>query len=87
MKTILEIAKLAQDKIVNFYQGAGESEVNISFCYSISSVDIEIVYPIHVQKLLFSELFAMSNQLKAECHIGEYKITISSSKLKVSLIQ
>lgn len=87
MKTILEIAKLAQDKIVNFYQGAGESEVNISFCYSISSVDIEIVYPIHVQKLLFSELFAMSNQLKAECHIGEYKITLSSSKLKVSLIQ
>lgn len=51
MKTFLEIAKLAQDKIVNFYQGAGESEVNISFCYSISSVDIEIVYPIHVQKL------------------------------------
>lgn len=87
MKTILEIAKLAQDKIVNFYQGAGESEVNISFCYNISSVDIEIVYPIHVQKLLFSELFAMSNQLKAECHIGEYKITLSSSKLKVSLIQ
>lgn len=43
MKTILEIAKLAQDKIVNFYQGAGESEVNISFCYSISSVDIEII--------------------------------------------
>lgn len=40
MKTILEIAKLAQDKIVNFYQGAGESEVNISFRYSISSVDI-----------------------------------------------
>lgn len=31
MKTILEIAKLAHDKIVNFYQGAGESEVNISF--------------------------------------------------------
>lgn len=86
MKTVLEIAKLAQDKIVNFYQGAGESEVNISFCYSISSVDIEIVYPIHVQKL-FSELFAMSNQLKAECHIGEYKITLSSSKLRVSLIQ
>lgn len=86
MKTILEIAKLAQDKIVNFSQGTGESEVNISFCYSISSVDIEIVYPIHVQKL-FSELFAMSNQLKAECHIEEYKITLSSSKLKVSLIQ
>lgn len=53
MKTILEIAKLAQDKIVNFYQGAGESEVNISFRYSISSVDIEIVYPIHVQKAIF----------------------------------
>ena len=53
MKTILEIAKLAQDKIVNFYQGAGESEVNISFCYSISSVDIEIVYPIHVTKAIF----------------------------------
>ena len=86
MKTILEIAKLAQDKIVNFYQGAGESEVNISFCYSISSVDIEIVYPIHVQKL-FSELFAMSNQLKCESHIADYKLSISSSRLKVSLFQ
>ena len=86
MKTILEIAKLAQDKIVNFYQRAGESEVNISFCYSISSVDIEIVYPIHVQKL-FSELFAMSNQLKAECQVNEFQLSISSSKLKVSLIQ
>jgi hypothetical protein len=85
MKTILEIARLAQDKIVNFYQRAGENEVNISFCYSINSVDIEIVYPIHVQKL-FSELFAMSNQLKAECYIREYKITLSSSKLEVSLI-
>ena len=86
MKTILEIAKLAQDKIVNFYQGAGESEVNISFCYSISSVDIEIVYPPHVSKL-FSELHTLCTQLKFENHITEFNISISSSKLRVSLTQ
>lgn len=86
MKTILEIAKLAQDKIVNFYQGAGESEVNISFCYSISSVDMEIVYPPHVSKL-FSELHTLCTQLKFENHITEFNISISSSKLKVSLTQ
>ena len=65
MKTILEIAKLAQDKIVNFYQGAGESEVNISFCYSISSDTRSRVIP-YMYKSYFPELFAMSNQLKAE---------------------
>lgn len=86
MKTILEIAKLAQDKIVNFYQGAGESEVNISFCYSISSVDMEIVYPPHVSKL-FSELHTLCTQLKFEDHITEFNISISSSKLMVSLTQ
>lgn len=86
MKTILEIAKLAQDKIVNFYQGAGESEVNISFCYSISSVDMEIVYPPHVSKL-FSELHTLCTQLKFENHITEFNISISSSKLRVSLTQ
>lgn len=86
MKTVLEIAKLAQDKIVNFYQGAGESEVNISFCYSISSVDMEIVYPPHVSKL-FSELHTLCTQLKFENHITEFNISISSSKLMVSLTQ
>lgn len=86
MKTILEIAELAQDKIVNFYQGAGESEVNISFCYSISSVDMEIVYPPHVSKL-FSELHTLCTQLKFENHITEFNISISSSKLMVSLTQ
>ena len=86
MKTILEIAKLVGDKMVTLYQEAGENEVNMSYCFRQSSVTIEMLYPKHVHKLL-SELLAMSNQLKAECHIGEYKITLSSSKLEVSLIQ
>ena len=86
MKTILEIAKLAQDKIVNFYQGAGESEVNISFCYRLNSVTIEVIYPKHVDQL-YSGLLTLSNQLKFENQINEFQLSISSSKLKVSLFR
>lgn len=31
MKTILEIAKLVEDKMVTLYQEAGENEVNMSY--------------------------------------------------------
>lgn len=87
MKTILEIAKLVEDKMVTLYQEAGENEViNMSYCFRQSSVTIEMLYPKHVHKLL-SELLAMSNQLKCESHIADYKLSISSSILKVSLFQ
>lgn len=86
MKTILEIAKLVGDKMVTLYQEAGENEVNMSYCFRQSSVTLEMLYPKHVHKLL-SELLAMSNQLKCEGHIADYKLSISSSRLKVSLFQ
>ena len=86
MKTILEIAKLVEDKMVTLYQEAGENEVNMSYCFRQSSVTIEMLYPKHVHKLL-SELLAMSNQLKFENHITEFNLSISSSKLKVSLFR
>lgn len=50
MKTILDIAKLIQDKIAEFYKKAGETEVNVSFKLNLNVVDIEMVYPIHVSK-------------------------------------
>lgn len=86
MKIILEIAKLVEDKMVTLYQEAGENEVNMSYCFRQSSVTIEMLYPKHVHKLL-SELLSLSNQLKFEKHITEFKLSISSSRLKVSLFQ
>lgn len=86
MKTLLEIAKLVEDKMVTLYQEAGENEVNMSYFFRQSSVTIEMLYPKHVHKLLY-ELLAMSNQLKFESHIAYYKLSISSSRLKVSLFQ
>ena len=86
MKTILDIAKLIQDKIAEFYKKAGETEVNVSFKLNINVVDMEIVYPPHVSKL-FSELHTLCTRLKFENHITEFNISISSSKFKVSLIQ
>lgn len=86
MKTLLEVTKLVENRMVTFYQEAGETEVNMSNCFRQNSVTIEILYPKHVYKLL-SELLAMSNHLKCESHITDYKLSISSSRLKVSLFQ
>lgn len=86
MKTILDIAKLIQDKTGEFYKKSGETEVNVSFKLNINVVDMEIVYPPHVSKL-FSELHTLCTQLKFENHITEFNISISSSKFEVSLIQ
>ena len=86
MKTILDIAKLIQDKTGEFYKKSGETEVNVSFKLNINVVDMEIVYPPHVPKL-FSELYTLCTQLKFENHITEFNISISSSKLGVSLTQ
>ena len=86
MKTLLEIARLGEDKMVTLYQEAGENEVVMSYCYKPSSVTLEMLYPKHMHKL-FSELLAMSSQLKCENHIADYNLSISSSTLKVSLFQ
>ena len=37
MKTILEISKLVEDKMVTLYQEAGENEVNMSYCFRQSN--------------------------------------------------
>lgn len=74
------------DNILTSYKAAGEEEVNLSYEYRLNSVTIELIYPKHVDQL-FLGLLSLSNQLKFEKHITEFKLSISSSKLKVSLFQ
>lgn len=74
------------DNILTSYKEKGEEEVNLGFEYKPNSVTIELIYPKHVEQL-FLGLLSLSNQLKFEKHITEFKLSISSSKLKVSLFQ
>lgn len=74
------------DNILTSYKEKGEEEVNLGIEYKPNSVTIELIYPKHVVQL-FLGLLSLSNQLKFEKHITEFKLSISSSKLKVSLFQ
>lgn len=86
MRTFLTLAVMITDNILTSYKAAGEEEVNLGFEYKPNSVTIELIYPKHVDQL-FLGLLSLSNQLKFEKHITEFKLSISSSKLKVSLFQ
>lgn len=86
MRTFLTLAVMITDNILTSYKAAGEEEVNLSYEYRLNSVTIELIYPKHVDQL-FLGLLSLSNQLKFEKHITEFKLSISSSKLKVSLFQ
>lgn len=86
MRTFLTLAVMITDNILTSYKAAGEEEVNLGFEYKPNSVTIELIYPKHVDKL-FLGLLSLSNQLKFEKHITEFKLSISSSKLKVSLFR
>lgn len=86
MRTFLTLAVMITDNILTSYKAAGEEEVNLSYEYRLNSVTIEVIYPKHVDQL-FLGLLSLSNQLKFEKHITEFKLSISSSKLKVSLFQ
>lgn len=86
MRTFLTLAVMITDNILSIYKEKGEEEVNLGFEYKPNSVTIELIYPKHVDKL-FLGLLSLSNQLKFEKHITEFKLSISSSKLKVSLFQ
>lgn len=86
MRTFLTLAVMVTDNILTSYKAAGEEEVNLGFEYKPNSVTIELIYPKHVDQL-FLGLLSLSNQLKFEKHITEFKLSISSSKLKVSLFQ
>lgn len=86
MRTFLTLAVMITDNILTSYKGKGEEEVNLGFEYKPNSVTIELIYPKHVDQL-FLGLLSLSNQLKFEKHITEFKLSISSSKLKVSLFQ
>ena len=86
MRTFLTLAVMITDNILSTYKEKGEDEVNLGFEYKPNSVTIELIYPKHVDKL-FLGLLSLSNQLKFEKHITEFKLSISSSKLKVSLFQ
>lgn len=86
MRTFLTLAVMITDNILTSYKEKGEEEVNLGFEYKPNSVTIELIYPKHVDQL-FLGLLSLSNQLKFEKHITEFKLSISSSKLKVSLLQ
>lgn len=86
MRTFLTLAVMITDNILTSYKEKGEEEVNLGFEYKPNSVTIELIYPKHVVQL-FLGLLSLSNQLKFEKHITEFKLSISSSKLKVSLFQ
>ena len=86
MGTFLTLAVMITDNILTSYKAAGEEEVNLSYEYRLNSVTIELIYPKHVDQL-FLGLLSLSNQLKFEKHITEFKLSISSSKLKVSLFR
>lgn len=86
MRTFLTLAVMITDNILTSYKEKGEEEVNLGFEYKPNSVTIELIYPKHVNQL-FLGLLSLSNQLKFEKYITEFKLSISSSKLKVSLFQ
>lgn len=86
MRTFLTLAVMITDNILTSYKEKGEEEVNLGFEYKPNLVTIELIYPKHVDQL-FLGLLSLSNQLKFEKHITEFKLSISSSKLKVSLFQ
>ena len=86
MRTFLTLAVMITDNILTSYKEKGEEEVNLGFEYKPNSVTIELTYPKHADQL-FLGLLSLSNQLKFEKHITEFKLSISSSKLKVSLFQ
>jgi hypothetical protein len=86
MRTFLTLAVMITDNILTSYKTAGEEEVKLSYEYKLNLVTIEVDYPKHVDQL-YSGLLALSNQLKFENHITEFNLSISSSKLKVSLFR
>lgn len=74
------------DNILTSYKAVGEEEVNLSYEYRLNSVTIEVIYPKHVDQLYLG-LLTLSNQLKFENQVNEFQLSISSSKLKVSLFR
>jgi hypothetical protein len=86
MRSFLTLAVMITDNILTSYKTAGEEEVSLSYEYKSNSVTIEVIYPKHVDQL-YSGLLALSNQLKFENQITEFNLSISSSKLKVSLFR
>lgn len=86
MRTFLTLATMVEENILSTYKEEGEEEVNLGFEYKPNSVTIELIYPKHVDQL-FLGLLSLSNQLKFENQITEFNLSISSSKLKVSLLR
>lgn len=86
MRTFLTLAVMVTDNILTSYKAVGEEEVNLSYEYRLNSVTIEVIYPKHVDQLYLG-LLTLSNQLKFENQVNEFQLSISSSKLKVSLFR
>ena len=86
MKSFLTLATIVEENILSTYKEMGEEEVDLNFEYRQNSVTVEVIYPRHVDKLYLG-ILSLSHQLKFENYITEFNISISSSKLRVSLTQ
>mgnify|MGYP000554924470 CR=1 FL=1 len=87
MDNLLALTVMVEGEILKTYKDAGESDVKYSIENKSNSLTVEVLYPKHINQL-FSGVWALSSKLKFEKnHIEDFNISISSSKLVVSLFK
>lgn len=86
MDNLLALTVMVEGEILKTYKDAGESDVKYSIEHKSNSLTVEVLYPKHIN-LLFSGVWVLSSKLKFKNHIEDFNISISSSKLVVSLFK
>lgn len=86
MDNLLSLTVMVEGEILKTYKDAGESDVKYSIENKSNSLTVEVLYPKYINQL-FSGVWALSSELKFENHIEDFNISISSSKLVVSLFK
>lgn len=86
MDNLLALTVMVEGEILKTYKDAGESDVKYSIENKSNSLTVEVLYPKHINQL-FSGVWALSSKLKFENHIEDFNISISFSKLVVSLFK
>lgn len=86
MDNLLALTVMVEGEILKTYKDAGESDVKYSIENKSNSLTVEVLYPKHINQL-FSGVWALSNKFKFKNYIEDFNISISSSKLVVSLFK
>lgn len=86
MDNLLALTVMVEGEILKTYKDAGESDVKYSIENKSNSLTVEVLYPKRINQL-FSGVWSLSSKLKFEKHIEDFNISISSSKLVVSLFK